>query len=137
MGWTGDAQVFSATASYLADTYAFYRKYLYDMYQEQLLADGMVPEICPHIRTDKMFLRMGRRRVYRGTYICSARTKQSWKARLRACLLMSLCGSLTIAEDARAANTGFDAGRQQPGFDAMAAEGALVGLAGVARASFE
>ena len=45
MGWTGDAQVFSATASYLADTYAFYRKYLYDMYQEQLLADGMVPEI--------------------------------------------------------------------------------------------
>ena len=47
MGWTGDAQVFSATASYLADTYAFYRKYLYDMYQEQLLADGMVPEIVP------------------------------------------------------------------------------------------
>ena len=42
-----DAQVFSATASYLADTYAFYRKYLYDMYQEQLLADGMVPEIVP------------------------------------------------------------------------------------------
>ena len=47
MGWTGDTQVFSATASYLADTYAFYRKYLYDMYQEQLLADGMVPEIVP------------------------------------------------------------------------------------------
>ena len=47
MGWTGDTQVFSATASYLADTYAFYRKFLYDMYQEQLLADGMVPEIVP------------------------------------------------------------------------------------------
>ena len=47
MGWTGDTQVFSATASYLADTYAFYQKYLYDMYQEQLLADGMVPEIVP------------------------------------------------------------------------------------------
>lgn len=47
MGWTGDAQVFSATACYLADTYAFYRKYLYDLYQEQLLADGMVPEIVP------------------------------------------------------------------------------------------
>lgn len=47
MGWTGDTQVFSATACYLADTYAFYRKYLYDMYQEQLLADGMVPEIIP------------------------------------------------------------------------------------------
>lgn len=47
MGWTGDTQVFSATASYLADTYAFYRKYLYDMYQEQILADGMVPEVVP------------------------------------------------------------------------------------------
>lgn len=47
MGWTGDTQVFSATASYLADTYAFYQKYLYDLYQEQLLADGMVPETVP------------------------------------------------------------------------------------------
>lgn len=47
MGWTGDTQVFSATACYLADTYAFYRKFLYDLYQEQLLADGMVPEIVP------------------------------------------------------------------------------------------
>lgn len=28
MGWTGDTQVFSATASYLADSFAFYRKYL-------------------------------------------------------------------------------------------------------------
>ena len=53
MGWTGDTQVFSATASYLADTYAFYRKYLYDMYQEQLLADGMVPEIVPAFDTKK------------------------------------------------------------------------------------
>ena len=47
MGWTGDAQVFSATASYLADTYAFYRKYLYDMYREQLRTGGMVPETIP------------------------------------------------------------------------------------------
>lgn len=30
-GWAGDAQVFSATASYHADTYSFYRKYLEDM----------------------------------------------------------------------------------------------------------
>lgn len=47
LGWTGDAQVFSATASYLADTYAFYRKYLFDMYQEQLDLEGMVPETVP------------------------------------------------------------------------------------------
>ncbi len=64
MGWTGDTQVFSATASYLADTYAFYRKYLYDLYQEQLLAGGMVPEIVPTFGPTKMFLRMGRRCVY-------------------------------------------------------------------------
>lgn len=30
-GWAGDAQVFSGTASYHADTYSFYRKYLDDM----------------------------------------------------------------------------------------------------------
>lgn len=53
MGWTGDAQVFSATASYLADTYAFYRKYLYDLYQEQLHLNGMVPEIVPSFGTTK------------------------------------------------------------------------------------
>ena len=47
MGWTGDAQVFSPTASYLVDTYAFYAKYLYDMYQEQLIMDGMVPNVVP------------------------------------------------------------------------------------------
>ena len=32
MGWTGDAQVFSATATYLKDTYAFYAKYLHERY---------------------------------------------------------------------------------------------------------
>lgn len=46
-GWTGDAQVFSETACYLADTYAFYRKYLYDMSKEQQARDGMVPDIVP------------------------------------------------------------------------------------------
>ncbi len=47
MGWTGDAQVFSPTATYLTDTYAFYAKYLYDMWQEQLTFDGMVPDVIP------------------------------------------------------------------------------------------
>lgn len=46
-GWTGDAQAFSRTACYLADTYAFYRKYLYDMTQEQKTKNGMVPDIVP------------------------------------------------------------------------------------------
>lgn len=52
LGWTGDTQVFSATACYLADTYAFYRKYLYDLYQEQLSADGMVPVTVPAVGSD-------------------------------------------------------------------------------------
>lgn len=47
MGWTGDAQVFSATAMYFADTYAFYRKYLYDMAKEQEKYDGLVPMVIP------------------------------------------------------------------------------------------
>lgn len=85
MGWTGDTQVFSATASYLADTYAFYRKYLYDMYQEQLLADGMVRRLSPHSDRQNVPAHGETLRVsFRGTYICSAGTKQSWKARLRA-----------------------------------------------------
>ena len=47
MGWTGDAQVFSPTATYLTDTWSFYAKYLYDMAQEQKALDGMVPHVIP------------------------------------------------------------------------------------------
>ena len=47
LGWTGDAQVFSPTATYLEDTYAFYAKYLYDMGKEQIHRDGKVPDVVP------------------------------------------------------------------------------------------
>lgn len=47
MGWTGDAQVFSPTAMYLEDTYAFYAKYLYDMGKEQSVLGGKVPDVVP------------------------------------------------------------------------------------------
>ncbi|MCM1026284.1 MAG: glycoside hydrolase family 78 protein [Roseburia sp.] len=47
MGWTGDAQVFSPTATYLKDTYAFYAKYLYDMAREQSALGGKVPDVVP------------------------------------------------------------------------------------------
>lgn len=47
MGWTGDAQVFSPTATYLKDTYAFYAKYLYDMAMEQRSREGRVPDVIP------------------------------------------------------------------------------------------
>lgn len=47
MGWTGDAQVFSATACYQMDSYAFFKKYLYDMATEQEAGEGRVPEVVP------------------------------------------------------------------------------------------
>lgn len=47
LGWTGDAQVFSATSCYLRDSYAFYRKYLHDMATEQEMAEGKVPDVVP------------------------------------------------------------------------------------------
>ena len=47
MGWTGDAQMFCKTASYNMDTYAFYTKYLRDLWVEQKDHDGMVGHIVP------------------------------------------------------------------------------------------
>ncbi|MDF2510518.1 MAG: alfa-L-rhamnosidase [Herbinix sp.] len=47
LGWTGDAQVFAPTACFQMDSYAFYKKYLYDMYEEQKLRAGAVPDVIP------------------------------------------------------------------------------------------
>ena len=47
MGWTGDAQVFSETASYNMYTPAFYRKFLSDMLLEQRGRGGSVPFVVP------------------------------------------------------------------------------------------
>lgn len=47
MGWTGDAQVFVRAACYNMDSYAFYRKFLYDMYEEQKHRNGAVPFVIP------------------------------------------------------------------------------------------
>lgn len=48
-GWTGDAQIFCATASYHMETPAFYRKYLKDMLFEQQIGNGAVPYVVPDI----------------------------------------------------------------------------------------
>lgn len=45
MGWTGDAQVFSATALYFADTYAFFNKHLYNMHKEQSQNNVTIPHV--------------------------------------------------------------------------------------------
>ncbi len=47
MGWTGDAQVFSGTAAFNMDVYAFFDKYLYDLMQEQKTRGGNVPVVVP------------------------------------------------------------------------------------------
>ena len=52
MGWTGDAQVFAPTASYLNDSYGFYRKYLHDMCLEQTHHNGGVPYTIPAFGMD-------------------------------------------------------------------------------------
>ncbi len=47
MGWTGDTEVFAGTASFNMDTYAFYTKFMKDLYEEQKLVDGMVASTIP------------------------------------------------------------------------------------------
>ncbi len=47
MGWTGDAQVFSPTASYNMDTRAFFDKYMRDLRVAQETLEGAVPHVAP------------------------------------------------------------------------------------------
>ena len=47
LGWTGDAQVFSGTASFYMDTTAFYHKFLHDLRNEQVKYDGILPGVIP------------------------------------------------------------------------------------------
>lgn len=47
LGWTGDCQVFSETASYNMNTAAFYNKFLHDLRTEQKQLDGILPGVIP------------------------------------------------------------------------------------------
>ncbi len=47
LGWTGDSQVFCASASMNMEADAFYHKYLFDLWQEQQEA-GYVPVVVPN-----------------------------------------------------------------------------------------
>ena len=51
MGWTGDAQAFSETASLFMYTPVFYAKYLSDMLYEQKTLGGSVPFVVPDALT--------------------------------------------------------------------------------------
>lgn len=50
-GWTGDAQIFCLTASYLFDYLPFAEKYLNDVYDWQM-KNGCLPQIAPEGGTD-------------------------------------------------------------------------------------
>ena len=51
LGWTGDAQIFCKTAMFNMDCYAFYRKFLKDLYLHQLRDKGVPPIWCPQLLT--------------------------------------------------------------------------------------
>lgn len=51
-GWTGDAQIFCRTASYLMNTYAFFSKWLKDVAADQTV-EGGVSHIVPDFVTGK------------------------------------------------------------------------------------
>lgn len=50
LGWTGDAQVFIPTASYLMNVQPFFRKWIRDMISEQK-EDGGIPFVIPDVLT--------------------------------------------------------------------------------------
>lgn len=52
LGWTGDAQVFSGTASYNMNTAAFYYKFIHDLRTEQKKLDGILPGVIPVFEPD-------------------------------------------------------------------------------------
>lgn len=63
LGWTGDAQIFCRTASYLMQTDTFFAKWLADLQHDQT-PEGGVPHVIPDILTGKCdndrFLSQGR-----------------------------------------------------------------------------
>lgn len=52
LGWTGDAQIFCRTASYLMQTHTFFAKWLEDLAHDQT-PEGGVPHVIPDILTGK------------------------------------------------------------------------------------
>ena len=52
LGWTGDAQIFCRTATYLMNTYTFFSKWLKDVAADQT-PEGGVPHVVPDILAGK------------------------------------------------------------------------------------
>jgi len=54
LGWTGDIQVFSPTASFLYDVSGFLQSWLADLSIEQRKAGGVVPPVVPNVTGDAL-----------------------------------------------------------------------------------
>lgn len=54
LGWTGDAQIFCRTSSYLVNTYTFFTKWLRDLALDQT-AEGGVPHVVPDVLNKYQF----------------------------------------------------------------------------------
>lgn len=52
LGWTGDAQVFSRTASFNMQVHNFFSKWLRDLAADQELSDGCVPYVVPNVLSE-------------------------------------------------------------------------------------
>lgn len=50
LGWTGDAQIFSSTACFNMYSPAFFKKFMFDLREEQKKLDGSVPYMVPTIK---------------------------------------------------------------------------------------
>ncbi len=55
LGWTGDAQVFSRTATYNMDVAAFFTKWMVDVEDAQT-PEGIFPDTAPRLREDTNFV---------------------------------------------------------------------------------
>lgn len=55
VGWTGDAQIFCRTSSYIMNTYLFFEKWLIDVKKDQT-EDGGVSHVVPDIISPKIHL---------------------------------------------------------------------------------
>jgi alpha-L-rhamnosidase len=51
LGWTGDAQVFFRTATFLSDANNFFRKWMKDVAADQF-SDGRIPHVIPNVLND-------------------------------------------------------------------------------------
>lgn len=64
-GWTGDMQIYAATAAFNMDVLNFLKRWLYDMRLEQL-EDGQIPNVIPTLDSNKYIDGEGKK------HICSA-----------------------------------------------------------------